>query len=179
MTPNVHSIAADLISKFPVSIQTTNCRKIAGSNTWSQHAWANAGDVFGTTEVLNEVHSYLQSQYSWIIRVLLWQVADHFDHIHFDPWPKGISDPPCAGGSLEVRNQDGTVGDHFTSDIMTPEQEAKLDLVLDVLLSPSGKIPLGSTDGPTPREAWLAAYQRSSAEIAEAVVDLLAERLED
>lgn len=127
MTPNVASINAAVRYAFPniPRIQTTNCRPIAGTSTWSQHAWGNAGDIFGDTATLDQVRDFLRSEFSAHIRVLLWRVKDHFDHVHYDPWPKGVGTPPCAGGILRVEHKNGTFGTVFTDDIFEEEMRTK------------------------------------------------------
>lgn len=97
-----------------------NCRKISGSSAWSQHSWGNALDLrhedtgYSTgaknQAFLDDVHRWIKT-YQWelSVRVLLWRVRDHFDHIHMDGWPKGYGTPPCAGGSLRMQYNSGTV----------------------------------------------------------------------
>jgi hypothetical protein len=118
-TPNINTIIEWVRSEYPdlPRIQTTNCRTIAGSNTWSQHSWANAADIFVNTTQGNELKPLLEQRFGKWIKVILWQVPGHFDHIHVDTWPTGMATPPCAGGFLQVRHQDGTFGAVFTDDI--------------------------------------------------------------
>ena len=44
------------------------------------------------------------------MKVVLWKVKNHFDHVHFDTWPTGIGTPPCKGGALRVLHEDGKIG---------------------------------------------------------------------
>ncbi len=97
---------------FPdVAFGVTNCRKISGSITWSQHAWSNALDIHGGEDVLDQIAQYLGGRPD--IKVMLWQVRNHYDHIHVDTWPTGIGTPPCAGGALRTRSKNGEISDHF------------------------------------------------------------------
>lgn len=100
--------------------QRVNCRPIAGTSTWSQHSWpgGNARDVFGpdmrpseaSQLLLDKVATYLRAnRYRFGIKVILWRVKDHFNHIHFDPWPTGIGIPPCHGGVERYRYSDGSI----------------------------------------------------------------------
>lgn len=120
-TPNVDAVIDWVEAEYPdlPRIQTTNCRPIAGSSTWSQHSWANAADIFVDRQTGDELAPQLRTMFGPHIRTLLWQVKDHYDHIHVDFWPTGISTPPCAGGTLRVRYRDGTVGDTFTLTIQS------------------------------------------------------------
>lgn len=87
-----------LKEKWPnLEYQVWNCRKIAGSTTYSQHSWGNAIDILGPTKTLDEVAFWLQEHRDQLdIRVLLWRVKNHYDHIHIDFWPKGYGTPPCV-----------------------------------------------------------------------------------
>ena len=78
-----------------------NRRPIAGSTTWSQHAWGNAQDLGGSTQMLDLVNAWLQSNRTRLkIRVLLWRVANHHDHIHVDFNPKKLGVPPYPSEDL-------------------------------------------------------------------------------
>jgi hypothetical protein len=131
MTPNVAAIRAELELGFNgLSFGVTNCRPIAGSTTWSQHAWSNALDIHGATTLLDKVYAWLIAhRYELQIRVILWRVKDHYDHIHVDPWPKGIGTPPCAGGKLQVRYQNGKTGDSFGEEEVVIKRGDKNELV--------------------------------------------------
>lgn len=129
-TPNINSIIEWVEREYPdlPRIQTTNCRKIAGSNTWSQHSWANAADIFVSKAVGDELAPRLRATFGEHIKALLWQVTNHFDHIHVDTWPTGTGTPPCGGGTLTVRHKDGTKGVVFTDDIKIVEQGGDEDM---------------------------------------------------
>ena len=76
-----------------------SCRTISGSGTLSQHAYANAADVFGTSSNLNEAAygmlalargGYIPvSQILWDYKNLITgrYVSDHTSHIHFTGSP--------------------------------------------------------------------------------------------
>lgn len=125
-TPNINTIIEWVRQEYPnlPRIQTTNCRPIAGSSTWSQHSWANAADIFVDKQTGDELYERLRATFGEHIKTILWQVRDHHDHIHLDTWPTGIGTPPCAGGSTRVRHKDGSTGTQFTDDI--EEVEVKI-----------------------------------------------------
>lgn len=111
----------ELQEAFPeVRAGVWNCRKISGTNTWSQHSWGNALDLHHVGwpyEISDRNYAFLDPIYAWLktyqeelsIRVLLWRVKDHHNHIHLDGWPKGYGQPPCDGGSLRMQYNDGRV----------------------------------------------------------------------
>lgn len=87
-----------------------NCRKISGTNTWSQHADCNALDLYhvGWGYSTDPIHqAWLDGVYAWIrtyfdelsIRTLIWRKRDHYNHIHIDFWPKRYGYPSCAGAT--------------------------------------------------------------------------------
>ena len=87
-----------------------NCRKIARSSRWSEHANCNARDLYhidwgySTNLIhqayLDEVHAFIMAHFDDLsIRTVIWRKRDHFNHIHIDPWPKSYGTPPCAGAS--------------------------------------------------------------------------------
>ncbi|MCL1599477.1 MAG: peptidoglycan-binding protein [Actinomycetia bacterium] len=97
-----------------------NCRFIVETTKYSEHAWGNAGDLYHkdwgySTNAWPQ--AYLDEVYAWIrtyfeelsIRTLIWRKKDHFNHIHIDGWPKGYGTPPCAGGTLRMQQNNGTV----------------------------------------------------------------------
>ncbi len=84
------------------------CKRIAGSYSWSQHAYNNGVDFGGSTALLNDVANYLN-----MLRIkhyvpaaeILWQgrnlvnghfVSDHFDHVHVSGSPLMYGTPACA-----------------------------------------------------------------------------------
>lgn len=75
-----------------------NRRKISGTDIWSQHSWGNAND-FHVDDLMSGdlVYDFLNTNRTALgIRVLLWRVPSHFDHLHADYWPKGIGTPPLS-----------------------------------------------------------------------------------
>lgn len=80
-----------------LTYQVPNCRKIAGSNRWSQHAYRNAVDIFGPKATLDRVAAFARAQPD--DAHVLWQVKNHYDHVHVDFNPLGTGLPNCAGGS--------------------------------------------------------------------------------
>lgn len=85
-----------------------NRRKIAGTNTWSQHAWANAWDIgppkgepYYNAPTLDDVARHMRDLRSRGVLVngaqigtILWRVRNHYDHIHIERAPKQRGTPP-------------------------------------------------------------------------------------
>jgi len=97
-----------------------NCRKISGSNRWSQHAYCNALDIYHADwgyslnpthqAWLDEVHAFIMEHFDDLsLRTVIWRKKDHFNHIHIDPYPKGYSTPVCKGGTSRWQWPDGHV----------------------------------------------------------------------
>lgn len=108
MTPGLSRIVAAVRREFPkVTVQTFACRKIAGSSSWSQHAYANAADIFlpNWPESLDPVHAFLkrnESQLGGYCELIFRQTAGgspHLNHIHVSAKPCRSGTPPCAGGN--------------------------------------------------------------------------------
>lgn len=142
MTPNIATIVRDISSRWAFTdLQYFNCRLISGTLTWSQHAYSdedkdqfgNAVDVMSDSAVLlDEVVAYVRATYASYVAHLLWRVKDHGPafppmHFHLDTWPQGYAPwpkkPPCKGGTLRVKHQDGKIGTQFTDDIPGEEPE--------------------------------------------------------
>ena len=97
-----------------------NCRKIARTNTYSQHSWPNARDLYHqhysySTDPRHQ--AYLAEVYAFLvthkrdlsIRTMIWRKRDHFNHIHIDGYPKGYGTPKCAGGTYRMQYSNGDV----------------------------------------------------------------------
>lgn len=127
-TPAAAQFEAVLTEKFPgIRFGRRNCRKISGSSTWSQHSWDNARDIYPPAAIkyyppgdpkYTPYKVYLDLVWDFIGKNLealnvrgrgLWQVTNHYNHIHVDFWPQGYSVPPCANGNLLFRYPDGTI----------------------------------------------------------------------
>ena len=123
-TPAANQFEAVLSERFPgIRFGRVNCRKIAGSSAWSQHSWNNARDIYPPSsipyltsndgeyrEYLDEVHAFILANFEALnIRVFLWQVKSHYNHIHADFWPRGWSTPPCADGAPRYKYPDGSI----------------------------------------------------------------------
>lgn len=123
-TPPAVQLEEVLSEKFPgIRFGRYNCRKISGSTTWSQHSWNNARDIYPPKDIPyltsndGEYRAYLDKVNDFIVehleslnvRVRLWQVKNHYNHIHVDFWPRGWSTPPCAGGSPRYKYPDGEI----------------------------------------------------------------------
>lgn len=85
------------------------CRKIAGSSSWSNHAFGNALDISikpDDSPVGDQIAGWLRGpevtalldSHGVSIAHLLWKVPSHHNHIHIDFNPYGTGTPPCAGG---------------------------------------------------------------------------------
>jgi len=112
MTPNLRIVNDYIRAKYGLAIGVTNCRKIAGSQTYSQHSWSNAGDIYTTNKDLQDkVAADIKATFGPHVRnVLTWRYnAAHWNHVHVDMWPKGWLTPPCDGGTQLIKYKDGTV----------------------------------------------------------------------
>jgi len=146
-TPDLRVLMARMAAKFP-GIQTGgvwNRRKIAGTNTWSQHAWGNAIDLYDSAGGHNK--AYLDEVAAWLerqpeTRLVLWQVKSHFDHIHYETNPKKSGTPP-----FNINTDTDTPG----GNTVTIEQ-------LQEMLNERGHQPPLNVDGaygPLTKEAWV------------------------
>lgn len=106
-TPALDQIRKALWAEYAgttlVSWGVWNRRPIAGTKTWSQHAWGNAEDVSSPTakgldhrtELLDDVAAWLRGHRAILpIGTVLWQVKDHYDHVHYEAVPKMKGTPP-------------------------------------------------------------------------------------
>ncbi len=100
----------DRYDEMVLGIGQYNRRPIAGTSRWSEHSWGNALDIHvraGRTPVSltaksrqekangDEINAWLNEHREELgIRVLLWWVRSHYDHIHVDFWPRGYGTPP-------------------------------------------------------------------------------------
>lgn len=123
MTPNLQ-VVRNYIALLPSyayvkKIGVTNCRKIAGSQTYSQHSWSNAMDIHFTDSVTipakgaalaagNDMKAAILATFEPHIYEMIWQSTGHYDHIHVSTWPKGYLTPPCAGGAQRIKYENGT-----------------------------------------------------------------------
>lgn len=121
-TPNLNVVYEYVKAVYDLPIGVTSCRRIAGSQTYSQHSWSNAGDIYTTNKDLQDrIAADLWAGFGEHIRnILTWRYnAAHWNHIHVDMWPKGWLTPPCKGGALRIKYADGniTVGEPFPMSI--------------------------------------------------------------
>jgi hypothetical protein len=78
------------------------CRRIAGSSTWSQHAYGNAVDFHASTTVMDAIAGYCRGESMRdVVAQVLWKVPDHWDHVHVSGRPMHTGLPACAGGEEE------------------------------------------------------------------------------
>lgn len=72
------------------------CRKIAGTDVWSQHAWGNAVDIFVPSLAYGDAVSRWLRRRRFNVAHHLWRTTGHYDHIHLDFRPNRRGRPPCA-----------------------------------------------------------------------------------
>lgn len=100
--------------KNVVSWGIVNCRNIAGSSTWSQHAWGNGLDIHASFEVMDDLSKWLATEAKAgkldIAQILFnqrawtpsqgWHAVNlstpHTDHVHVSGAPMMEGTPPCA-----------------------------------------------------------------------------------
>lgn len=76
-----------------------SCRRIKGSATWSQHAYGNAVDFHASGAVMAAIAGYCRgASMRDVVAQILWQVPDHYDHVHISGRPMFSGLPACAGG---------------------------------------------------------------------------------
>lgn len=105
----LEAYTSDVLSRFSGTSNggVQECRKIANSNTWSQHAWGNAVDVMVPNLATGDrVYAWtLANKSRYGLGSVLWRVKDHYDHVHVEGLPKQTGTPPCAsGGSTGERS---------------------------------------------------------------------------
>ena len=126
MTPNLRVINDYIKANYDLAIGVTNCRRISGSQTYSQHSWSNAVDLYTSSHALqDEIAANLALIYGTHIRnILTWRYnSAHWNHVHVDMWPMGWLTPPCAGGELRIKYRDGTVTNGPFPDSITEEDD--------------------------------------------------------
>ncbi len=133
MTPNLKIIYDYTLAKYGQSIGVTNCRRISGSQTYSQHSWSNAADIYTSSHNLQDkIAADLRSMYGDDIRnILTWRYNNaHWNHLHVDMWPKGWLTPPCVeGGHQRIKYKDGTVA--HTPFPLTIEEDIDMAILTD------------------------------------------------
>ena len=142
MTPNLEVVVDYVRAEYDLAVGITNCRKISGSSTWSQHSWSNAADIYVTDKALGDrIVADLYDKFGEHVRYMLWWRKNHYNHIHVDMWPYGYSVPPCAGGRMQVKNKDGTLGTEFTSDIEGDFNMASIQVIeMQIALNKAGQL---------------------------------------
>ena len=130
ITPFAALLKGQLEAQFsginsPRPIEVFNPRLVASGTRWSEHAWGNALDIFGTVSFLDGVYAWLAARSSSWNGVgfgeLLWREAQHWDHIHVAPnplyhkrsgrylVPPGVNQRPNMIPRLPVFPGDGSV----------------------------------------------------------------------
>jgi hypothetical protein len=98
-TDRVKNIIKPLWDEFPQlsSWGIYNCRRIAGSTSFSEHAWADAIDLHAPSMSYgDQVNRWLNSNKGrFDITRVLWREANHYDHLHVDFDPDHSGTPPC------------------------------------------------------------------------------------
>lgn len=115
-TPEIAEIRAAVEERFDVgSLGMYNRRYVAGTTTWSQHAYYNAWDIappedekpssqWNPSPTLDEVSRFLliaRQERTLPIRDILWRTKNHWDHIHVDGDPHRTGTPPIFEGEDE------------------------------------------------------------------------------
>jgi len=134
VTPATAKAQRMLLDRFPkLLFGVYNRRRIANSNSWSQHSWPNALDIFFTKygDTSHKHQARLDKVAHWLrlnantlqIRTLLWRTAGHWDHIHVDFWPKGYATPSRYRGGEDnlYKTIDGEVLTH--ADLLALEED--------------------------------------------------------
>ncbi len=114
MTPNAQVVYDYIKLEYSeiTKIGVTNCRKISGSQTYSQHSWSNALDIMTYDRALqDEIAADLRTFGPDVLRNMLTYKYNsaHNSHVHVDFWPKGWLAPPCMEADLRIKYADGTV----------------------------------------------------------------------
>lgn len=93
----VDKIVGTIIQKYPLvrSAGICVCKKISGTNVWSQHAYCNAVDMMAPTQAyLDKVAAYARQlrDRGWLPAAqILWRIPNHYYHIHFSGAPMNPS----------------------------------------------------------------------------------------
>ena len=133
MTPNLQVVREFAKANYSLSVGIFSCRKISDSQTYSQHSWSNAIDIFTANKGFQDkMASELKEEFGSHIRnILTWRFnAAHWNHIHVSMWPKGYLTPPCEGGQLRIKYKDGhiTYGEPFPLTIEEEEMISKEEM---------------------------------------------------
>lgn len=90
-----------------------SCRRVAGTWTWSQHAWGNALDIFASRDTMYAISRFLArrsprlpvqqviyARQVWTSSSPYWHYYGgsnpHYDHVHVTGLPYRMGTPPCA-----------------------------------------------------------------------------------
>ena len=141
----------DVSWRFPgvTNMGIDNCRRIAGSSSWSQHAWGNALDIGVDRELGDRVYRYLVSNRTRLqLGTICWRNFGgcdpdaHQDHIHVEGLPKRRGTPPCAGGSggSGLSTDSGVVGAVSTAIGSIPGLGVFLEPVFDRTIESGGDV---------------------------------------
>lgn len=114
ITPSMERIKAKILATFGSKFSkgllrdwgTYNRRKIAGSTSWSQHAWGNAWDIGCSLAEGDALVRWLKAERDsgrLPIGTILWRVKDHFDHIHVEGKPKKTGTPPVINTEADMK----------------------------------------------------------------------------
>lgn len=112
--PRIDRIYSEVVAKFDHvgSAGICACRPIAGSSTWSQHAYCNAWDIVASFNEMGKISAWLVANHgrldihTVIFNHRIWSAASgwhaytgvdpHTGHVHVDCDPWGNGTPPCA-----------------------------------------------------------------------------------
>ena len=146
ITPNLNVVLQYVTALYDLPVGITNCRRIGGSQTYSQHSWSNAVDIHTTNKDLqDDIAADLRATFGDALRnVLTWRFnSAHWNHVHVDMWPKGWLTPPCRGGELKIKYKDGhvTINEPFPSNIEGSDILANITVIqLQEALNRAGQV---------------------------------------
>ena len=173
-TPAADQFEAVLQEKFPgIRFGRYNCRKISGSSTYSQHSWNNARDIYPPLSIryadskeeyqawLDEVDEFISSPANFEmlnLRLVLWRVKDHYNHIHADFWPHGEDTPMCDGAPTNTWSYpDGSEKEGAHTELLNvyeePQEEVSV-INLHALVDAGFDAGLAEPDTPEGRQYW-------------------------
>ena len=87
MTPNLEVVYNYVASTYGLRMGVTKCKRISGRQTYSQHSWSNAVDIFTYDKDLQDrIQIDLKARFgSAINNVLTWRYnSAHASHVHVD-----------------------------------------------------------------------------------------------
>ena len=171
-TPAADQFEQVLVEKFPgIRFGRYNCRRISGSSTYSQHSWNNARDIYPPISIryaedteayqawLDEVDEFISSPENFEmlnLKLVLWRVKNHYNHIHVDFWPHGENIPMCDGARINTWSYpDGSEKEAVHAELLNTYEEKEVkDFNLHALVDAAFDAGLAQPDTPAGRAYW-------------------------